>query len=213
MANVESIIPAYPFVQYNDDENITAFFDAYNDLAQQYLDAFNNLNLPCWTSPMISGSLLDWMALGIYGQVRPSIDNQASKNKIGPYATVEYNVIPYAKLKNMATTQYSMPDDIFKRLLTWNFYKGDGFQFSIPWLKRRLSRFIHGANGIDPFLQNTFDISVSVNNGVYVLMIPDYGDGVADFLVSCIQQGLAKLPFMYGFSPTKTESFMHVTYP
>lgn len=48
-ALLESIIPAYPYTQYNDDPDIVAFFDAYNKLAQGYLDYFNNLNLPCWT--------------------------------------------------------------------------------------------------------------------------------------------------------------------
>ncbi|HAF4711160.1 TPA: hypothetical protein G8O14_005187, partial [Salmonella enterica] len=50
--------------QYNDDPDIVAFFDAYNKLAQEYLDYFNNLNLPCWTSPAITGELLDWIAAG-----------------------------------------------------------------------------------------------------------------------------------------------------
>lgn len=70
-ALLESIIPAYPYTQYNDDPDIVAFFDAYNKLAQGYLDYFNNLNLPCWTSPAITGELLDWIAAGIYGESRP----------------------------------------------------------------------------------------------------------------------------------------------
>jgi len=213
MSNVTDIIPAYPFVQYNDDINVTAFFDAYNNMAQTYLDSFNDIELPCWTSPTITGALLDWVALGVYGQIRPSVDRESAQSKTGPYNTVEYNTIPYAKIKNISTSQFGMSDDIFKRLLTWNFYKGDGFQFSIPWIKRRVARFIHGVNGVDPNLQCTFDISVSVNNGVITLVIPDYGDGVADFLIACIQQGLVNLPFMYSFLVTKTTTFYPVTYP
>ncbi|EAB6759025.1 hypothetical protein HKU43_000330 [Salmonella enterica] len=49
----EKILPAYPFVQYRDDPNIVAFFDAYNEIAQEYLDSLNNLALPCWTSESI----------------------------------------------------------------------------------------------------------------------------------------------------------------
>ena len=49
----EKILPAYPFAQYRDDPNVVAFFDAYNEIAQEYLDSFNNLALPCWTSESI----------------------------------------------------------------------------------------------------------------------------------------------------------------
>lgn len=212
MRNVEKIIPAYPFVQYNDDENIVSFFDAYNIIAQSYLDAFNALLLPCWTSEMVSSHLLDWVALGVYGQTRPSIILNIEKQKLGTYNTIDYNSIPYAKLKNIAGTQNAMPDDIFKRLLTWNFYKGDGFQFSIPWLKRRISRFVHGENGADPHIQGTFDVTITVSDGIFSIGVPDYGDGSADFLVSCIEQGYAKLPFMYSFTATKTEIFERVAY-
>jgi len=45
---------------------------------------------------------------------------------------------------------YELPDDIFKRILTWNLYKGDGNRFSMRWLKRRIARFLFGVNGIDP---------------------------------------------------------------
>ncbi len=207
MSSVEKVIPAYPFVQYNDDGNIVAFFDAYNTIAQSYLDSFNALLLPCWTSSMISSYLLDWVALGVYGQTRPSIILDSAKAKIGVYNTVDYNSIPYAKLKSISGIQSAMPDDIFKRLLTWNFYKGDGFQFSIPWLKRRVSRFVHGENGTDPHMASTFDVTITVSDGIFLIGVPDYGDGVADFLVSCIEQGYAKLPFMYSFSATKKESF------
>lgn len=55
-ALIEKIIPAYPYTQYNADPNIVAFFTAYNTLAQGYLDYLNALNLPCWTSPSITGS-------------------------------------------------------------------------------------------------------------------------------------------------------------
>lgn len=64
------------------------------------------------------------------------------------------------------------------------------------------ARFIHGTNGIDPPLQSTFDISVTVNNGVFTITIPDYGDGVGYFLKDAISQSLVKLPFVYTYSVT-----------
>jgi len=41
-------------------------------------------------------------------------------------------------------------DDVYRRILTWHFYKGDGNYLSIRWLKRRVWRFIYGKNGWGP---------------------------------------------------------------
>lgn len=200
-ALIDKVIPAYPYTQYNDDPNIVAFFSAYNELAQGYLDYLNALNLPCWTSPSITGGLLDWIALGIYGERRPLLQLSEDAIARGAYNTIDYNAIPYAGLKNYApgSTAY-VADDYFKRILTWNFYKDDGSHFCIDWLKRRLARFIHGVNGIDPPLQNTFDISVTVNNGEFSIVLPDYDDGISFFLKDAIEQSLVKLPFIYRYS-------------
>lgn len=40
--------PAYPYVQYNDDDNISAFFIAYNAYSQNYLNLFNITTLPIY---------------------------------------------------------------------------------------------------------------------------------------------------------------------
>lgn len=200
---IDKIIPAYPFIQYRDDPNVVAFFEAYNEIAQEYLDSLNNLALPCWTSESITGLLLDWVALGIYGAERPLLQVSEEAIARGVYNTIEYNVIPYAVMRNYVPGSSSyVPDDYFKRILTWNFYKGDGSHFCIDWLKRRLARFIHGANGIDPPLQSTFDISVTVANGVFAIVIPDYGNGVGYFLKDAIDQQQVKLPFIYKYSIT-----------
>ncbi|WP_168409806.1 hypothetical protein [Erwinia amylovora] len=70
-ALIELVIPAYLYTQYNDDPNIVAFFTGYSALAQGCLDYLNALNLPCWISSFITGELLDWIALGIYGEGLP----------------------------------------------------------------------------------------------------------------------------------------------
>ncbi|EOW6510877.1 hypothetical protein ACOZXQ_000597 [Cronobacter malonaticus] len=205
-ALVDKIIPSYPYTQYNDDPNITAFFDGFNQLAQEQLDYLNSLNLPCWTSPAIVGDLLDWIALGIYGVVRPELQISEEAFARGVYNTIEYNAITYAGMKSYTPGSASyVPDDYFKRILTWDFYKGDGSHFCIDWLKRRLARFIHGANGIDPPLENTFDVSVIPVNGIFNITIPDYGNGVGHFLKDAIDQSLVKLPFIYTYSVTVVE--------
>lgn len=201
MEQIETkVIPAYPFIQYNDDEDICAFFDATNELSQEYLTAFNNLALPCWTSPYITGYLLDWIAQGIYGAIRPTLQIVKEQTQKGDYNSVEYNSIPYATLSSYIAGQYSyLSDDLFKRVLTWNFYKGDGFHFSVPWFKRRIARFIQGPDGVDPPVQQTFDISITSKNGTFYVRIPDYDDGVAHALKACIEQKFVKLPFMYNY--------------
>ncbi|MEA7465430.1 hypothetical protein ONK18_22070, partial [Salmonella enterica subsp. enterica serovar Lubbock] len=165
-----------------------------------------NLNLPCWTSPAITGELLDWIAAGIYGESRPLLQISEDAIARGAYNTIEYNNVAYAKLRNYVPGSASyVPDDYFKRILTWNFYKGDGSHFCINWFKRRLARFIHGANGIDPPVQSTFDISVMPDKGIFFVSIPDYGDGVGHFLKDAIDQSLVKLPFIYTYSVTVVE--------
>lgn len=198
-----NIIPSYIFTQYNDDEDVTAFFESYNEMAQKYLNAFNNLQLPCWTSQLITGWLLDWIAQGIYGQIRPALQIVKEQTQKGDYNTIEYNAITYATISNYIAGQYSyLSDDLFKRVLTWNFYKGDGLQFSVPWFKRRIARFIIGNDGIDPPIDETFDISITSNDGTFYVRIPDYDDGVAYALAACIEQEFVNLPFMYKYIVT-----------
>ncbi|MGQ3662128.1 hypothetical protein [Citrobacter braakii] len=203
---VNKIIPAYPFVQYRDDPYVVAFFDAYNEMAQQYLDSLNALGLPCWTSDAITGALLDWVALGIYGESRPKLQVSEEAVAKGTYNTIEYNAIPYAGMSNYAPgASMYVPDDFFKRILTWNFYKGDGSHFCIDWLKRRIARFVHGANGIDPPLQHTFDVGVTVSGGNFDIIIPEYGNNAGNFLKTAIDQGFVKLPFIYTYTTTVEE--------
>lgn len=79
----------------------------------------------------LSGPLLDWVCNGLYGYYRPTLQGQL------------------------------VSDDIFQRCLTWQFYKGDGTTFSIEWLKRRVVRFLTGANGTDPGVQQEWQVSVT----------------------------------------------------
>lgn len=158
------ILPSYLYSQYTGHDStqyLQPFFDAYNTTAQQYLDQINNLNLPIYTRSSISGDLLDWVALGIYGLKRPVIPQGYYKNK-GEYNTTHLNEGNYNALKKLAPSAfYNVTDDIFKRCITWNFYKGDGYQFNIRWLKNRIARFLGGVNGTDPKIDNTYQISVT----------------------------------------------------
>ena len=186
------IIKSYPYVQFADDENITAWFDAYNSYAQQYLDWFNNTPLAVYTRSEISGALLDWVANGVYGCYRTPIAFGNSRS-IGPLNTYTPNYIPFNQGKELSdVASFTMTDDIFKRVITWNFYKGDGVQISIPWLKKRIARF----TGL-----NFMDISVTVGaNKSVTVKVTGADSEILSYLQSIMQLSLVNLPIGYTFT-------------
>ena len=146
--SLQTVIPSYLYDQYNDDDDLAAFVSAYNTLGQIYVDWFNQINLPIYTG--LSGPLLDWVGQGLYGISRPTLysnqpssDGLISWDDIGQFEVAEFDVVN--NISNLAVTD----DDIYQRVLTWAFYKGDGKQFSARWLRRRVLRFLYGANGGD----------------------------------------------------------------
>lgn len=98
--------------------------------------------------PLQSGDLLDWTVNGLYGIPRPTLGNM------------------------LAT------DDVYKRVVTWAFYKGDGKVFNIRWLKRRVMRFLEGTNGADPGVDQTYQVSVRF--GVHPIVYIDILGGIAE---------------------------------
>ncbi len=160
LPTAKNVIPSYLYTQYQDDEALQAFVDAYNGLAQQYVDWFNKTPLPVYTDPAISGSLLDWVGLGLYGVVRPVLPVARSVFR-GPFNTYAYNTQPFGSSAGSGSGFYTADDDIYKRVLTWRFYKGDGFQFNVDWLKRRVLRFLTGPNGTAPQIDSTYPVSVT----------------------------------------------------
>ena len=154
-------IAAYPFTGFQDDDDIQAFFMATNAQNQQYVDFFNEYNMAVYTADNISGSLLDWIAGGVYGMTRPIFPLTAA-TIVGPYNTAIYNTIAYDYGKSSGSaTFYYVNDDIFKRCITWNFYKGDGKQINVEWLKRRTLRWLLGANGSDVNIDQTYGVSIT----------------------------------------------------
>ena len=200
--SVTKIIPSYLYVQYNDDDTLQAFVSAQNTLQQQYLDWFNEINLPIYTGPLIAGSLLDWVAQGLYGLLRPALKSGKSVT-YGPYNTVPFNFLPFNTFKIVGAVSYGyVSDDIFKRIITWSFYKGDGFQFSIPWLKRRIQRFLNGVNGTDSGTDETYPVSVTfgAGNAVTIDISAASSNPASQVLQQCIETGAIPLPFQYTFT-------------
>lgn len=143
------IIPSYLYAQYSGDESLQAFVSSFNGLAQGYLDWFNNTPLSIYTNASINGPLLDWIGSGIYGISRPVIST-LTVSSVGQASSVAVNTLAANRhLIRRSGTVSIVTDDIYKRVLTWHLYLGDGRQMSIPWLRRRVARFLYGENGAD----------------------------------------------------------------
>ncbi len=153
-------IPAYLYEEYQDDENLQAFFAAYNILVQRYVTWFATVALPIY--PGLFGALLDWICNNLYGQARPQL-SYGTLEEVGPLNTWTPNeVSPNDDFLAGNPVLFSVADDFYKRVLTWNFFKGDGKEFSVRWLKRRIYRFLYGINGTAPNVVQTYQISVSI---------------------------------------------------
>lgn len=170
---VQGIVPSYVYVQYNDDQDVQAFVRSWNEIAQDDLDWFNDTPLPIYTDQAISGALLDWIGQGLYGITRPSLSSGVNRN-LGPYNTAPYNSLAYNARKVIGPQDVTATtDDFYKRIITWNFSRIDGYYFDVPWLKRRIMRFLIGENGSQPPIPNTYQISVSfgVGNQINVTLL------------------------------------------
>lgn len=189
-----SAIPAYLYQQYQNDPALPAFFSAFNSLAQGYLNWFLQNPLGLYTSPGITGPLLDWCAAGIYGLYRPVLASQTSEETAG-YDSAVYNTVPYNFLSYSASgNAQQATDDIFKRMMTWNLYKGDGQYFTIQWLKNRVARFLNGANGSDCAVLE-FQPSVTVSGNTFTVIY--FGSANFTALQLCYQSGFLAFPFQY----------------
>jgi hypothetical protein len=169
--SLTQIIPAYLYEEYADDDALQAFFAAYNGAAQSFVDWFNNTPLPVYTNPAIAGPLLDWVAQGLYGMIRPALSSGRNRD-VGPVNTYPPNTLAPNVRKQIGPSNVVVTsDDVFKRCMTWNFYKGDGNLFNAKWLKRRCMRFLLGVNGTAPNIDQTYDISVTFGDGSIAIRI------------------------------------------
>lgn len=154
-------IPSYLYKQYEDDDDLQAFVGSYNAMAQQYVDWFVTIGLPIYTKDPISGPLLDWVAAGLYGMVRPALPSGLRQN-VGPLNTYAFNTWALNQLRMVSSGElFTTTDDIFRRIITWHFYKGDGKVFDIRWLKRRIMRFLTGEDGTAGDTDSTYPVSVT----------------------------------------------------
>lgn len=191
--SVQNVIPAYVYVEYSNDDAIQAIFSAYNTYAQAYVNYFNNLNLPIYTSGYIVGALLDWVAEGIYGITRPGLPSPGTPPQ-GPFNTWTLNSLPINGYRPGINPGYTATsDDTFKRIITWAFYKGDGKVFTPRWLKRRINRFLNGVAGTDVTNDETYAISV-YPTGFKAWTIKLTTSDEAKLFQSAVDGGILELP-------------------
>lgn len=172
-----STVNSYLYVEYQDDDDLWAFVEEFNQMTQDYLDWFNEVALPFY--PGLSGDLLNWVGLGLYGLPRTALQ-ASSIPASGMLNTQPLNQWPYVLNKFVpgVTTFTLLTDDMYQRILTWDFFKGDGKRFCMRWLKRRVMRFLLGVNGLDPEpwnsyvgCENTTPVSAAVIANVLTLNI------------------------------------------
>ena len=191
---LQQVIKSYLYNEYADDEDLQAFVASQNSLTQGYLDWFNDTPLSLYTSPAITGHLLDWVGQGVYGVSRPVLSSVSTIVTAG-YNNYSYNELPYnGMIYTQSGTSSYANDDIYKRVLTWTFYRGDGQVFSLQWLKNRINRFINGANGSDyTVLENPPSITVSGN----VFSVEGNGNNLFLTLIELYNNGSLPFPFQY----------------
>jgi hypothetical protein len=158
VTGLTTVIPSYLYQEYSDDDDLQGFVQAQNTMQQDYVDTFNALNLPIYTGPIVQKALLDWVGQGVYGMARPSIGTGLPL-QIGPLNTWALNWRPYDTPPVVEVSAVNMleqvsvgdvvltNDDLYRRILTWHFYHGDGNYFSTRWLKRRIWRFLFCPDG------------------------------------------------------------------
>lgn len=198
---LQQIIPAYVYQQYADDADVVAFFNALNNSAQGYLEWFNQTPLGVYTSPNISGQLLDLIGTYLYGVQRPVFSTLSTT-----FVSDATNVLPTntiatdGSLSTSSGTAIIATDDYYKRTLTWCSYLGDGRFFNFSTLRKRVARFLYGLNGGDVTVTQSQNVSLAVGSSPNYVTITIPTSVAANYF----EEGLAAgtLPFPFQLIPT-----------
>lgn len=234
-AGVQVTIFAYMYQQWTTGtgaDDLASFVNAYNSVTQNYINWFCGASLPVYTgqSGLAIGGTLDWTALGIYGFERPFLPLGTPMAE-GPINTFVMND-PHVPMDGWyvvePSTFYTATDDIFKRIMTWHLYLGDGKNFSTRWLKRRVMRFLTGVNGtgganaisseiivaLDSFGQpvywptyynvdDTSNISFVISGDTATITIHNSSSyPAAPILQAAIASGVCEVPIAYDWTVT-----------
>ena len=201
-APYSNIVPARTYREYSNDENVQAFFGSLNTIQQGILTWFAETPLAVYTSPNIYGPLLDWTLTGIYGIARPILTTTVTRIA-GPLATNVMGEHPMATLTtSQSGSSYAVTDDFYKRVATWTLYRGDGLHFTLPWLFRRVERFLGGVNGADVPIDLATRPTISVSGTAFTITTPS--TAASEQLQQLMLQGFLPVPLPYTFTVTLT---------
>lgn len=202
----QNIFGAYLYREYADDSSMNAWWQSRNGLTQGYLNWWNAAPLALYTSPSISGALLDWLATAIYGLSRPTLSTSTTKFIAGLNSSaINSRAVNGSTYLSSGSSQIAS-DDIYKRYLTWWLYRGDGMVMNTQWLKRRVMRFLSGANGGD-IVPGTPQPSVSYTSSAITITIVSSQSNILLALQELMNQNSLLMPFYYGVSVVIAQEF------
>jgi len=200
---LQSVIASYLYKEYADDDTLQAFVNAYNGLAQTYLSFMTATSIGLYTDSAIRGTFLDFIGANLYGILRPSIGS-FSQSVLGYYASaLPFGGMPAFAMLDVTTsgTATAVTDDVYKRVLTWFTYLGDGKQMSIPWLKRRIARFLYGANGSDVTASELKYVGIAYSGTAHEYTITIPASSIASVFQALVQANpLWYFPFQMTFT-------------
>lgn len=221
---------SYLYKQYEDDDDLQALVMAYNQATQFFVDWANNIGLAYY--PGLSSDLLNWVIAGLYGLNKtqlasPLTPSLGTLNSLVPLNSLQ----PLNSFVPATQTFYNLTDDVFQRILTWNFFKGDGRRFGVRWLKRRVMRFLLGVNGIDPQpslpgftigAETTSAIgvvigssvcTVSIDQSLLSLQAPSVTPGILNLFKLAFVGGNLELPVRYTYAVNIIVDFVALARP
>ncbi|MHA3054669.1 hypothetical protein E0H77_12505 [Acinetobacter sp. ANC 4633] len=149
--------------------------------------------------PPAGGNTAPWNGFDIPTKINAN-GNTSAFTIVGPYETVTYNTRPFGYFSSVANSggattapAYTVAsDDTYKRLATWILYRGDGFQMSLNWLRRRVARFCYGLNGADIDIGLVSNISITITGDNILIKAPKSPS--SQILIQLIQANQVPLP-------------------
>ena len=197
----QNIFGAYLYREYADDPSMNAWWQSRNGLTQGYLNWWNVAPLALYTSPSISGSLLDWLATAIYGLSRPTLFTSTTKFIAGLNSSAINSRAVNGSTYLSSWSSQIVSDDIYKRYLTWWLYRGDGMVMNTQWLKRRVMRFLTGAAGGDIVVgPGAPQPSVAYTSSEITITVSSTQTSITDALQELINNNQLLMPFYYSAS-------------
>jgi hypothetical protein len=156
--------PVYVYTgnDFEKSPDVQALVEVANGGFNAVIENLRNLNVGLYNDKCCEW--LDWFASGVFGFYRPTIAIGDAVRADGGWGAFGFgeNGWGYGVLSSDPSFE-TVPDSIFKKVIEWHLYRADGFQFSIPWLRRRIQRFT-GESVVGITLSSwTFTIELSKN--------------------------------------------------